>query len=52
MRRAAAGFERARCVACHSAAHKQHADSTGCHMPAIRASSHLSFRNHQIEIHR
>jgi hypothetical protein len=51
-RPADAGFYRSRCVACHSAAHRQDADCTACHMPLVRASSHLSFRNHQIGIYR
>jgi hypothetical protein len=45
-------FYRARCLGCHSAAHRQKADCTACHMPAMRASSHLAFRNHQIGIYR
>jgi hypothetical protein len=52
VRRDDAAFYRARCVGCHAAAHNQNADCTTCHMPAVRASSHLSFRNHQIGIYR
>jgi hypothetical protein len=51
IRRADAAYYRTRCVSCHSTAHQRNADCTKCHMPAVAASSHLSFRNHQIGIY-
>lgn len=52
VKRQDAAYYRARCLSCHSAAHQRTADCTKCHMPAVRASLHLSFRNHQIGIYR
>jgi hypothetical protein len=60
LRRQDAAYYRARCTACHSksdrpparsCAAEKESDCTHCHMPAVRVSSHLSFRNHQIGIY-
>ena len=59
LRRQDAAYYRSRCVSCHAGGNHAPArvciesavsDCTQCHMPAVQASSHLRFRNHQIGI--